>query len=379
MKQGKEKKKKRPSTFLALLPSMLIGAFCGLSMVIFSEEYAEKSGLDPLLLLLSSLLFLIAAVYLQTIVHELGHLVFGLLSGYRFCSFRIGSLMLVRTDGKLRLAYLSIAGTAGQCLMCPPDPDSEGRIPVKLYNLGGALMNLLITALCIPLYLLLRPHFICAFFFMSAGIGLLFALTNGIPMRLGMVDNDGYNAFSLGKDPYAIRAFWLQLKVNEQSTAGVRLADMPGEWFSLPEEADRKNPLIVAIDVFACNRLLDALRLDEAEAAIRTLLERESGIIDLHKSLLICDLITILIANGREEEASAYLTKEQKKFMRMMRTFISVIRTEYLIAKYVEKNVAAAETQQKLFDKITRKSPTPAEIEAERVLMALPETRITTV
>ena len=37
-------------------------------------------------------------------------------------------------------------------------------------------------------------------------------------------------------------------------------------------------------------------------------------------------------------DIKAYMVAwEQKKFMRMMRTFISVIRTEYLIAKYVEK------------------------------------------
>ena len=55
---------------------------------------------------------------------------------------------------------------------------------------------------------------------------------NGIPMRLGNVDNDGYNALCLGKSPAALRSFWLQMKINQQISRGVRLKDMPEDWFA---------------------------------------------------------------------------------------------------------------------------------------------------
>ena len=42
------------------------------------------------------------------IIHELGHLIFGLLSGYKFSSFRIGNIMLVKTGGKLKFKKLTI-------------------------------------------------------------------------------------------------------------------------------------------------------------------------------------------------------------------------------------------------------------------------------
>ncbi len=47
-------------------------------------------------------------------VHEAGHLVCGMLSGYRFVSFRIFNLTFIKIDGRLRVRKFSIAGTGGQ-------------------------------------------------------------------------------------------------------------------------------------------------------------------------------------------------------------------------------------------------------------------------
>ena len=60
------------------------------------------------------------AIVLNTFFHELGHLIFGLLTGYRFLSFRIFGLMLTRESGSLRFKKHSMPGTLGQCLMAPP-------------------------------------------------------------------------------------------------------------------------------------------------------------------------------------------------------------------------------------------------------------------
>ena len=75
------------------------------------------------------------------------------MSGYRFCSFRIGSVMLTRENGRYKIKKYSIAGTGGQCLMEPPG-SVDGRLPYRLYNMGGAIMNVAASAiafaLCVP-------------------------------------------------------------------------------------------------------------------------------------------------------------------------------------------------------------------------------------
>ena len=145
----------------------------------------------------------------------------GLLTGYRFRSYRLGSLMIQQENGRLRLRRLKISGTAGQCLLAPPDWSED--LPVMLYNLGGCLANLLMTVLCLLVWLPVRQHWLGALPLAVGLMGIAMALSNGIPMRVGGVDNDGRNALSLGKDIEAKRAFWQQMKVNEAQSDGLRL------------------------------------------------------------------------------------------------------------------------------------------------------------
>lgn len=76
------------------------------------------------------------AIILQIIIHEAGHLIGGILTGYKFSSFRIFNFMFIKENDKLKLKKLSLAGTGGQCLMSPPE-FIEGKVPYILYNLGG--------------------------------------------------------------------------------------------------------------------------------------------------------------------------------------------------------------------------------------------------
>ena len=127
--------------------------------------------------------------------------------------------------------------------MAPPDM-VDGRIPVMLYNFGGSILNLVTAAA----FLCLAPAFekgslMSLFCFLAAGIGLVFSLVNGIPMQMGLIDNDGRNAFTLYKDPKSLKGFWIQLKVSDMQSKGIRLKDMPGGWFEVPSEEDMKNSI----------------------------------------------------------------------------------------------------------------------------------------
>ena len=52
---------------------------------------------------LFSILCAFVAMGIHTIIHEAGHLIAGLMSGYKFLLFRIGSLTLIHSDGKYQL------------------------------------------------------------------------------------------------------------------------------------------------------------------------------------------------------------------------------------------------------------------------------------
>ena len=299
---------------------------------------------------------------------------FGLLTGYRFSSFRIGSFMLVKEQGKLRFKRMSLAGTGGQCLLCPPELQG-GKIPYILYNLGGSLMNLIFSLLCVLLYLLWRGvPYLAPLLLLSVAIGTTLALTNGIPMRVGMIDNDGRNALSMGKDAESLRAFWVQMKINEQTASGLRLRDMPEEWFAMPTERGMQNGIGSALAVFRCNRLMDEQRFDEADALMAEILDGENAVLGLYKNMLRCDRIYCeLIGENRAEVLNGLLTREQKKFMKAMKRFPSVLRTQYAYALLAERNEKNAGKYKALFEKTARRHPYQAEIESERELVEIAE------
>ena len=321
-------------------------------------------------------LSLYAAIIIQIMIHEAGHLVFGLATGYRFCSFRIFSWMWVEEEGKLRFRRLSISGTGGQCLMAPPELQ-DGKMPVLLYNFGGSIMNLAVSAVFLGLsFLLPSTSFIALFLLVLALVGLAFAIMNGVPLHLGAVDNDGCNALSLMRSEEAARAFWVQLKANEQISRGRRLKDMPAEWFAMPGDEAMQNSMIATVGVLACNRLMDEHRFAEAEDQMAHLLSMESGIVGMYRSLLTCDRVFVeLISQNRREILDSLLTKEQVKFMKAMKTFPSVLRTEYAMALLADRDEGKAQKIEKMFDRCASRYPYPSEITGEKEYMQIARER----
>ena len=360
---------------LTMLPMLTMGMICGILVGRYGL-YAEENGFPAGLFGAIGILFLgfVLGLFLQIAVHEAGHLVFGLLTGYKFCSYRLGNLMLQLEDGRLRLRRMTLAGTGGQCLMAPP-PWSED-LPAVLYNLGGCLMNLLSAALCLVLWLPLRHHWLGGLPLVCGLVGLVFALLNGIPMKVGGIDNDGRNALSLRKSKTALYAFWLQMKVSEAQTKGLRLYQMPDNWFTWPE-AQLDNPLVATIAVFACNRMMDQQRFGEAESAMTQLLAQNTGMPGLYRSLLTCDSIFCKLLAGNTADARALVTDDVQTFMKSMKTFPSVLRTQYALAVLADHDPAKGETILAAFDKMAATYPYPADIESERELLA--QVRATTV
>lgn len=358
---------------------MLIGAAGGFLMVAYIDRGtgAETPLYEKILSLVGLFLGMYAAIFAQLIIHETGHLIFGLLSGYKFSSFRIFSFMWVREDKKIKFRRLSIAGTGGQCLMSPPDM-ADGKIPVILYNLGGSIMNIVFGLIFLGLFFIFTDiPFLSTVTLLFAVIGFILAVMNGVPMRMGAVDNDGYNAFSLTRNPEAMRAFWVQMKVNEQVAKGVRLKDMPDEWFAVPSDEAMKNSMVAVMGAFACNRLMDAEQFEEADGLMAHMLAIDSGMVGLHRSLMICDRMYVeLITENRRQVLDSMLTKEQKKFMKSMKSFPTVIRTEYVYALLCEKNAVKADQAKARFEKCAKTYPYPNDVQSERELMELAEKKL---
>lgn len=376
---GKQRSRKRRWGARALAIVLLMAAGAAGGYLAGRTIHAVSDSGDPLetvVWLVAIVALMVVAYFVQIIVHEAGHLVFGLATGYRFRSFRVGSFMFVEQGDKLRLKRLSLQGTGGQCLMGPPD-FVDGRMPYRLYNLGGVLANMLVALIAAAFFFVLQTGLAATFLAFVALFGLAFALANGLPLTVGGVNNDGKNLRSASESPEALRAFWTILKVGEAQADDLRVKDMPAAWFAVPADAERlRNPLIASVAVLACNRLLDEGRIAESADAIRDLLGRETGMLGLYCSLLKVDLAYCeLMGENRAEEVERALDAGACRLMKTMKNFPSVLRTRYAHALLADHDENAAQRIRSEFNHTATRYPYPSEIEGERELMDAAFTR----
>ena len=239
-------------------------------------------------------------------------------------------------------------------------------MPYRLYNMGGSLANLLFSALCLLLYFICREYkYPALFLIICAVIGLFIALLNGIPMRIQNMDNDGYNALNLGKDTDAIKAIWLQLKINQEYSLGKRLKDLPEEWFFLPEGEDLNDPMICTVGVMKYNYYYDTHDFEKAEETAEYLL-KAPGLLGLHKNELTCELLFLRVFRKADpSEIDPLYTRELDKYIKATANYVSRRRLAYAYQLLYLKNLTMAEKCLAVFEKTVKTYPYSAEIENE--------------
>lgn len=363
--------KKRNDNFIARIIYLGIGALCGFFIVLSAdpEKFFGTPG-EFAMQMIYSMLILLLAYFIQAVIHEFGHLVFGLLTGYKFISFRIGSFMFIKKDGKLKVKIYSVVGTGGQCLMMPP-PWSE-KLPTALYNFGGCILNFVFALFFLAAFIFTeKGTFFAMLFGMLSAVGFGNVLINGIPLQVGGISNDGRNAFLLGKNPKALRAFWLQLYVNGLLSNGERYKNMPEEWFFVPSGEDLFDPMICTVGVMKYNYYFDKHDFEKAETVAKYML-LAPGILGLHKNELSCELLFLKIFRGAEpEEINALYTKALDKYIKATANYVSRRRLAYAYQLLYLKNITLAQKCLEVFEKTVKTYPYSSEIENEKEIIEL--------
>ena len=366
------KKKKNYGDIAAKIIMLLTGAVCGI-FIIFTMNFFGTLVKGPaafLLMFAEAMIIMYIASFVQTIIHESGHLIFGLITGYKFVSFRIGHFMFIKEKGRLKIKLYNVVGTAGQCLMMPPQWNE--KIPYRLYNLGGCIMNSATALFALAAYFAAGAEgFFALCMAMLAVMGLSMALTNGIPMRVGGISNDGMNAALLGKKENTLRAFWLQLYVNGLIAKGERYRNMPREWFRLPEGEELSDPICCAMGVMLYNFCFDMHEFDEAEQTINYMLNAP-GLLDVEKNELLCELLFLRVLRGApKEEIDSLLTPKLDKYIKATANYVSRRRLAYAYQLLYLKNYSTAQKCLEVFERTAATYPYSAETENEREIIEI--------
>ena len=207
---------------------------------------------DGVMNLFVFLIFYITFYIISIPIHELGHLVFGLLTGSRFSSFRVLSFVWFKENGKLRFKNSGSRFMLGQCLMAPPANEADFRF--VLYNLGGGIFNLLTVAILFGIAVLTGG--LSAALFAGMLASAVTALMNLIPMTV-QVPNDGMNVVKALQSPEARHGLYMMMLVNEQMMNGKRFRDYDERCFTLPPHANLRNHFTAYILICDAARLYD--------------------------------------------------------------------------------------------------------------------------
>ena len=322
-------------TVLKLLGGLIAGGLIGLIIgglmtVAFTDtswnEYIDKYFSlhisEVVMVFTVAIISFIVSLLIIIPVHELGHLICGLLTGYKFVSFRVFNYTLMKEDGRFRIKKFGVAGTGGQCLLTPPELPAD-RIPMGWYNFGGILANILLFAIVLPfMWMDLNPFVAEALgvFLMTDAIVILI---NGIPMQAGGTGNDAYNMLHLRNNALSKTAIVNQLRANALIQQGVRPKDMPDSLFIDKTAIDYRNALEVAIPLMYTSRLIDEMRYDDALEKLEDLYSHKNEIMPLYVKETACELAFLYLRLGRLQDAERLLDADLRKYIEIYRKMMS--------------------------------------------------------
>ncbi|MGI5106397.1 M50 family metallopeptidase [Treponema socranskii] len=367
--RGKMKNRRRFSKIFFILYIVALIAIIARPWI---RDYGFTS--DALLPTILTIVLLGAAWYISfasaVIVHEFGHLIFGLLTGYKFAAIGFGHHLFLMRDGRLRRFVYKLPGALGFCAMEVPDM-KDGSFPFALYLSGGAFGNTFLALVCIFAFVsgsgsgvLFFPH---AFLF-PAFVNAYLAIVSILPIKTKFLNTDGKQLFDLLKHKNIRKSFWACEKISAAQYRGVKFEDIPSEWFNETDDTQS----VYAASIRAV-RFLARTETDEPKevcALIEKELSENHALSGRSKALLIC--MRIYYESIGERDAGTLkklITQTQIDFMKRMKNVPSVIQTEYAYALLVEKDVREASRIKARLEKISKKYPFPAEIDTAKKLI----------
>ena len=356
---------------LTIAPYLFLGAY--------SADSADKliaddnTGLE--LMVMGGLIFLaLIFMLIHIVIHEGGHMIMGLATGWKYLSFRVGSITLVKRDGKFQWKKTTVMGTGGQCLMIPPECEPE-KCPFFLYLLGGGLLNIVTGGIAFGIGMLTGgvPQIILNIFaIMGFGLGL----SNLFPAKVSGTMNDGYQIFfELPRNPKARTAQYCLLSANAILTEAESTKDLPEKLIGTILNFDYSNLNDTAtanLLLYKATILQEESRYDETKEIFQHIADSPDTL-QLFKNEAKCELMYYEIMGGCDaEKIDSLYDNKQAEYIKATSLYPSRRRLMYAYYLLYKDDKAKAEEEYQALLKTAKSHPIKADgaielKEAERV------------
>lgn len=310
-------KNKTKQTLLSLVQGGLVGIVLGIAIISFELKELQFRSYHILLILF----FVVVGLILTVIIHEAGHLVMGLLTGYEFLSFRIFSWHFQKNgDGKIRVYNHNVPGTLGQCLLSPPKTEPA---PIFWYNFGGVLFNFITFLISITLALFTKNASIYVSLVSIAIVNLFFAVTNW--MVAPGISNDGYNYKMMKNNEKTRAVFQKILEINARVSQGETLNNINLDAFN---NLDYSDAIQVNAGMYLMSLASFNYDFETYERIYQELIDKIRGN-QVIEPLIETDYYFMKLVQN-DPDAKRYKTKQVDKILKLMKTKESMMIIQLL-------------------------------------------------
>lgn len=356
-----------------IIYGVLLGR-CTLTLMPFFALDSFPFRMAVLMLLLPVLMLIDR---LLALVHELGHLVGGLISGRRMHFVNVAGLHLLRRpDGSFRWGYAASPGMGGSC----ETVTEKSPAPFVLYLLCGPLMTLIAGAVCgffadrvdptwylgcAAVHVLLR---------MAAVQGVVDCIANLIPRRFQGGMSDGMQLLTLLRDAQA-RADWeAGQRISWEEYQGRTLPEMPDALFAPLPVARLTNPYAMGLAQTRLGRLMDQRDFAAALALCRELLEAGVPLAPFQLMAVVRTGAVCEAMLGSPGDLCQRM--KEPAIRRMMQLTGKTIGTNlcwYVLARLVQRDKALADRHLAAFTRAAARSPFRESVGMDTAMISLVE------
>lgn len=349
----KDQKKVTKSLKIVNIVSVIIGLIIGFSISYFGLfTNPNKDAVDSFIMFFyMGIVVFGISIIIHIILHEGGHLVFGLLTGYKYLSFRIFSIIFYKHNGKILKRKFAIKGTGGQCLMYPPKRKEDLSFPFVWYNMGGGISNLFFSILVlIPVFMTSNKILltICIAFTTA---GVLIGLTNLIPLNLG-IQNDGMNMLQMLKDDKSRDAFYTQLKVNAEMSDGKLISEYSPSDFPMNEEINSTNMLLAFNQFYQYYMKLSQEDYEGARQLLNKMVANSHQYIAAIYNMIEIERLFFMVLDKKPLEEIACAYRYARVILITSKTSVGIQRVKYVYEALLSEN-----DKKDIMRLITKKSP----------------------
>lgn len=361
MKNSKEDKNK--SNKMVLISAILFGFIIGICLSINTNEI--NTILFGIILVITGLL--------QIIIHELGHLFFGILSGYKFIAIGFCGIAIYHYPDGYKLKKMIIPGASGYCQMKPNR--SVEKTNVGLYLMGGVLANAISILISILLIIFTTVNgYILLLIVMNIVIGSLFIVLNWLPLKLGIL-NDGQQ-FKDTKDNKESRIIlYKSMELTAEYICGRMISEIlsPAE---LDTEESEKNINGFIYELMKVNAYYEKLDFKLAQEKLERLAQENlPEMVKLEYSREIF-FVEIMRENGDKDKIEN-LHSELKRYLKITKDQPSTQRTIYAYEILNKKdNKRSGKKAKKKFEQTLKGHPYLGAIKTENILIDYIETKV---